>query len=147
MKVNLIRNDDVAKMRNDDYTNLQFHQLDDIVDDAEAEEVSALRGYIEYFSTEESETVLNKLISKLKHGGRLILSFTDIIEVARDLSSYKLNIDDGITMIYGLQDKPENFKKAGFTYNYVAAFLRRQGLKIVKGRTQEYETIIEAERL
>lgn len=115
--------------------------LNDHVDDNELDELRAV-GILSLFSDKKSEKIVQHWISKLKHGGKLILGDIETIEVARAFADYRITIDDVNTMLHG----ENNQVVSSFTINQVANFLESQGLKIIKKRVADYCFVVEAER-
>lgn len=125
------------------YVNIHPNGLNDVVDDAEADEVRAIN-VLSYYPQNESSKIISLWLRKLKHGGKIVIGAVDILELSRDFSSYFVDIDTINLFLYGEEGKP--LVKAGFTLLQVAEYLESKGLKITKKRIEDYRFVVEAIR-
>jgi|TARA_R110002020_G_scaffold248502_1_gene462526 hypothetical protein len=119
--------------------------LDNFVDDAEAQEIIAL-DVIDYIPLTEINKVIGHWVSKLGHGGSLIIGGTDLFEVSKAFSQYRLDITEANKLIHGEQYKPYLIKRVNFTALGLADYLESLGLKLQKKRVNNYRITIEAIR-
>lgn len=119
--------------------------LDWAVDAGELEELRAIN-ILEYWPGRDAEGILSGWVSKLAHGGRIIIGFTDIICIAKDVVSRKLDIHQTNDIVYGLQRQTWDNKKSCFTVNQVKTFLESLNLKIITIRLIKHDAIVIAER-
>lgn len=138
-------NIDVVNNKENKYVIGNVSNLDDIVDDGEAEEIRAIN-ILQYFSSNDSERILRNWLSKLAHKGKAIIGFTDISAVCRDIYLEKLDIHQANAVLYGQQKDNWDYIKNGFAINHLAYFISTLGYKILGKRVLEYQGILTVER-
>ena len=125
----------------------QIFNLDYKFDDGEIEEIVA-KDVIDYIPIIEVDAVLKNWSNKLCMGGKLILSGTDLIEVCKAFSQYKLDINQTNTLLHGTQQKPYLIKRINFTAvgmsDYLSGVL---GLKVIRKIVNNYTMTVEAIRI
>ena len=119
--------------------------LDSFVDDAEAKEIIAL-DVIDYIPLTDINKVIEHWVSKLRHGGSLIIGGTDLFEVSKAFAQYRLDITKTNKLIHGEQHKPYLIKRTNFSMLGLVDFLSALGLKIQKKRVNNFHMTIEATR-
>lgn len=142
MKLNLILNGepltgytnvDPYGFNNSDKVVADLRNLDDVVDDAEAEEIIA-EDVIDFLPLNDIESAINHWIKKLRHGGRIVIGGVDMYEVCKAFSSYSIDLATTNRILHGPQDKPYNERHANFTIIGLSDFLEERGLKILSKR-------------
>ncbi len=121
-------------------------KLDYLIDDGEVEELKAI-DILEYYPGNMSEIILTNWIKKLKHGGKLVLGTVDLVEVAKGVANYELDIDQANLFFHGEQKRSWDFRLSSFTMNQIVHYLESKDLKVIKKRVNNYRCIIEAIRL
>src|SRR5690348_14687224 len=111
--------------------------LDGICDNGEVDEIIAI-DCVDYIDSNLASDVVANWIGKLAHGGKLIVGGTDLYEISRSFSSYKVPLDFVNTMLHGSQQNALLFKKAVYTGAAMAEYLKSHGLKIMKQRINEF---------
>ena len=119
--------------------------LNDFVDDAEAEEIIAL-DVIDYMPLRDINTVIEHWVSKLRHGGSLIIGGVDLLEVSKAFVQYRLDITQMNQLVHGEQSKPYLVKRVNFTATGLVDYLTELGLKLQKKRVNNFHMTIEAIR-
>lgn len=119
--------------------------LDAYVDDSEADEIVAL-DVLDYLPLPDIDNALSNWIKKLRHGGTLVIGGTDIYEVSKAFSQYRLDIHRTNHLLHGEQTKPYLIKRGNFTALGLCDFLEAKGLEIQKKRVNDFHMIIEAKR-
>lgn len=119
--------------------------LDEFVDDAEAVEIRAV-DILDFFPYEKSDALVNHWIKKLAHGGKLIIGVVELVEVAKGICNYSLDVDQANLFLHGEQKFDWQNRKANFTLSQIATYLESKGLKILKKRVSNYRCIVEAQR-
>lgn len=101
------------------YENNEFkachpENLNDIVDDGEAEEILAVNilNYIEYSKV---KNVVINWYKKLKYDGTMTISFFDFLETSRLLTTQFISIDDARKLFFGEQIDSWQFFKSGIS--------------------------------
>jgi len=110
-----------------------LHQLNDIVDDNEAEEIIA-EDVIDFLPRDSVVETIQHWISKLCHGGTLIIGGVDAYEVARAFANYEINLADLNYLLHGKQEEPHQQKLTNFTLVGLRDLLMENGMKIIKCR-------------
>ncbi len=122
-----------------------FSCLDEIVDDAECDELIA-GDILDYVSVEDVDEVLDHWISKLRHGGVITIGGLDLREVTSHIANYTLKTPDANILLFGAQQAPWQFRKSVSTLSERIAYLTDKGLKPLKKRADNYFYSITMER-
>jgi len=85
------------------------------------------------------EELLNSIIKKIRYGGRLTITGTDITEIFRAYSTGGLSLDQTAQLIY-------NGKRQTTSATELSDKLRQRGLSIITVRTNYYKYAIIVER-
>jgi predicted SAM-dependent methyltransferase len=80
---------------------------------------------IEHFPQAETEGIIKRWLDILPEGGTLEIRCPDVIHASRVLSERGF-----IEMLYGSQDYPENFHRAGFTLATMTELLEGLGVEV-----------------
>lgn len=120
--------------------------LDSICEDAECDYIIA-NDIIDYFSSREVDKIIEHWLTKLRHGGKIIIGGVDINEVSKGFINKQIDLIHINVFLFGEQDKPWQFRKSALTANDLVKAIESFGLKIIKNRTNNYRYIVEAERL
>ena len=122
-----------------------IRNLDDVVSDSECNELIA-EDVLDFLELSESRAVLSHWISKLRHGGKIIVGGTDIYEVCRLFYKQAIDLNTLNSIIHGNFSEPWDVKMGHSTLEDLQEFLQSQGIKITKKRIQGFKMIIEGER-
>lgn len=153
MKVNILLNDnhiingylniDPYKEESSkvDKVNVDFENLDAIVDDGELEELRAIN-ILEYVDGNKVDAVLKNWTKKLAHKGKIIIGFTDIMEISKAITNRAIDIPTANDLIHGKQLT----KKNSFDINTITNYLSSLNLKIISKRLVSYWGVVIAER-
>jgi hypothetical protein len=118
----------------------------EIVDDAEATEILAM-DVIDYLPIPEVNNTIRHWVSKLAHGGRIIIGGTDLYEVCKAFANYSVSITEANYLLHGEQTQPHLTKKVNFTSLGLSEYLTKElGLKLIKCRHNGFDMVVEAER-
>lgn len=129
----------------DSLTRADVKNLNDFVDDAEAQEIIAL-DVIDYIPLMDINKVIEHWVTKLRHGGSLIIGGVDLFEVSKAFAQYRLDITQANQLIHGEQSKPYLVKRVNFSTIGLVDYLTSLGLKIQKKRVNNFYMIVEAIR-
>ena len=132
------------------YTNLHLKNGFDLdalgIDDGELEEL-VFEHILEYVSVKAVEDMLAKLCRKVKKGGTVRVVGTDILEVSKLISSYRMDLQNINKTIFNEQPDSSETKKCVFTVNHIASFFNELlKFKVLKQRINGVEFLVEAER-
>jgi predicted TPR repeat methyltransferase len=119
--------------------------LSNFAEEAEVTEIIA-KDVIDYLPLSQIEKVLSHWVSRLRHGGTIVVGGTDLYEVAKDFSQYRMDITSAIKLLHGEQTKPYLIKRVNFTVMGMVEYLSGMGLKIQKKRVNNHAMIVEAKR-
>ncbi|MAF25294.1 hypothetical protein CL634_06930 [bacterium] len=117
--------------------------LDVVVDDGEVEVLIA-RNVINYMPQEHLISTLNHWVSKLRHGGRIVVGAIDLYEVARGIHIRDIELSDSNTILYGEDEL--KIKRNIFPTSSLVDFFNDQNMPVLKIRVDGYNMIVEAER-
>jgi hypothetical protein len=160
MKINLLLNNPAGALSG--YINIDaihecepdlekglFHSdvtpLDKLVDDGEAEQIVATE-ILEYFPAKDVDGILDGWLKKLKHGGTIIVTDIDALEVNRSLLNRRISMEDVNLLLYGHQQHPWQYRKCCLTITQICDALRNKGMKIVGKKVADYKFVVEARR-
>jgi len=120
-------------------------QIDHICSDSECEEILAPE-VVDYIGAKELVSTITHWKSKLRHGGKLILGGTDIMEVARQVMMGRISVPDANTVLYGTQETLWSIKSGCYSMNDVVGLVKEMGLRITNKRVDGTNFIVEAIR-
>jgi len=120
--------------------------LDLPVEKAECTEIIG-EDIIDYISYDKIQEVVTGYVSKLRHGGRIILGGTDIFEVAKQCITQSNPVQKTNQLLYG-DGNPSGwgFKRSCTTILHISSIFSQLGLKVTKQRLSETKFIVEAFR-
>lgn len=114
------------------------------INDNECTEIIA-DNILDYIPHSQLIPVLTHYVSKMRHGGKIILGGTDLIESMKVLLS-DMNIEESNSRLFGNQKHIWDFKKGGYTCDIIAKCLQSLGLRIILKRIENCRFIVEAKR-
>jgi predicted SAM-dependent methyltransferase len=126
---------------------MRVDNLDKICEDSECDEIIA-EDVIDYFSSKEVDLIIQGWVSKLRHGGKIVIGGIDLDEICKSLYNKRINLVEANILIFGNQKHPWEFRKSGLTSILLVKVLKNYGLNIIKKRINliNYHYVIEAER-
>jgi hypothetical protein len=132
------------------YENISLGQTDDPLaeleasaHDAQSTEVIA-NNVLEYLPLTDISKFLDCVVSKLRHGGTLILTGVDAYTVAQDYVAFKLTIEDFNLLLHGHGDF---VKKGTLALHGLVNYIKQEfGLKVISKTLEEYNYVIEVQR-
>jgi 2-succinyl-5-enolpyruvyl-6-hydroxy-3-cyclohexene-1-carboxylate synthase len=120
-------------------------KLDHTVDNGEASEIIA-EDVIDYLGPDYVDKAINNWLSKLQHGGIIVIGGTDIRVVCKSYFLRQLNTVEVNNLIYGEQKNVQKYKKSCLTIHEVCELLKSLGLKIILKRHDSFRYLIKAKR-
>lgn len=156
MKVNLLLGDDSPRSNylnldplappNDPYRKQgSLTNFDEFADDAECDEIIAT-DILDFFSGKDTDAVATYWLSKLRHGGQIVIGGVDIRSVARAITNGSLTLEAANVLLYGTQDTASTFRKSSTTMRRICDYLESKSLKIMSARIEEHRYIVKGER-
>jgi hypothetical protein len=140
MKLNICVNGEYKE----NYKNIEPRiNLDDVVQNAECEEILALN-IMDYIPTEIVYNILKHYVSKLRHGGKIILGGTDLVLLSKEIVTGRLNIVEANKMLHG--SNGEIKKNGQISLSDLDDILKSLNLKIMKRRIDGIKFYIEGVR-
>lgn len=129
------------------YNNIQLtpqsYNFDQYCDSAELLELVA-EDILEYFPLHETLNILRYFVSKIRHGGKLIVSGRDGYVIAKTLSNRDMNIQDANLALYG---NPQLPIKSFISLNILSDLVSQLGLKVIHKRIDGVRALITTERV
>lgn len=119
--------------------------LNDHVDDAECEEILAL-DVLEYIPKELADKTVVHWLSKLAHGGKIILSGINARQVAKAILNKSIDIDAANILMYGEQNHPWQRKYGITDIQRLSDVLTGLGLKVISKQLDGFKMTVIAER-
>jgi hypothetical protein len=90
----------------DSYNTVGFRKnIDNVADSGECTEILG-PNILDYIPKAEHADVIEHLISKLRHGGKIIIGGMDIISLAVNTFNKTISTSDANLLIYGQDDEP-----------------------------------------
>lgn len=100
---------------------------------------------LDYMPITKVEDILSSLTKLLRVGGTIVVTGTDLYEVCKYFTSYRINILEVNKSIFG--ENPDKPKRVGFSALAISNFLEHTtALKIQKRRINNFTYMIEATR-
>lgn len=126
-------------------TRADICNLDEFVDDAEAEDLIAL-DVIDFLPSPELDNIIDNWTRKIRHGGTITIGGVDLREVAKAFLDQELTLQDTNQLLYGSQKAPCEYRKATLTLQKMIEVLQFKGFKIIQKRIVNYYYHVKAER-
>lgn len=156
MRINLLLNgetprsgflnlDPLASPGDELKTRGDLSNLDEFVDDSEAEEIIAT-DVIDFLPPQTVDGVIDHWIRKLRHGGSIVVGGVDIREVARGLMNQSITPEYANLLLYGVQSAPHEYRKSTMTMQRLLGVFQAKGLKVMHKRIVSYYYQIKADR-
>ncbi len=133
---------------NEEQTNIvkcDIRNIDDIVSNSECKELVAI-DVLDFLEWSESRHVLAHWISKLRHGGKITVGGTDILEVCRLFYKQAIDLKTLNSLIHGEFSQAWDVKMGHSTMEDLKTFLESQGIRVTKQRIKGFKMIVEGER-
>lgn len=124
---------------------LDFRNLDQVAHPSECDEILADK-ILDYIHGSELYGVVEHWVSKLAHGGKIILGGRDVVSVAKLIVTGALNNADSNKMLYGLERSAWGVSYGMYECSEIVGILSELGLVIDKKRINGVEFIVEAHR-
>jgi len=124
---------------------IDIRDLSEVVENSECREILA-EDVIDFLEKKESFTVISNWISKLRHGGKIIITSVDAHVTSGLLYKGKIELSTFNKLMHGNFTAPWDVKLSHSTIEEMSSFLISQGLVINKKRQNGPHMIIEAER-
>jgi len=118
--------------------------LNGVCQDAECTEIIAQ--VLDYVHAHKLVPTLKGWVSKLRHGGVLVIGGTDILEVSRGVVNGTINIADANRAFFGAVDMGSYIKSSAFNCAEICTILKEIGLVVDKKRINGNEFVVEAHR-
>jgi hypothetical protein len=135
----------VDPMGGEGKTALDFRNLDSIVDNGECEVINAK--VLNHIHGSEIYSVIKHWVSKLAHGGSIILGGSDLLEVSKAVVTGQMSNAESNKLFYGESNSAWGITKGMYEANEIAGILLEQGLVIDKKRIVKIDFIVEAHRV
>lgn len=128
-------NIDKYNLHSPDVKKLDITDLSGEFEAGSVDEIYA-KDVLEHISFLETEKVLASWVSLLKKGGKMTIQVPDVKKQAQCLLDGTWSPAVYTYMVFGGQDNPGNYHKAGFTDQYLRSLLESAGMKVTN---TEYE--------
>jgi hypothetical protein len=126
-------------------TALDFRSLDSVVDAGECEVINAK--VLDHIHGSELYSTIQHWVSKLAHGGSIVLGGRDLLEVSKTVINGGSSNSDCNKMFYGVNNSAAGISKGMYEANEIAGILMELGLKLDKKRINGIDFIVEAHRV
>jgi hypothetical protein len=156
MKVNLLLNSndirsgwvnvDPFATEGDGKVYANFHNLDEVLCDAEATEFQALN-IMNYIPIPNVQDTILHWISKIRRGGTLSLGGLDIDLMAKAIVRKDIDLVMTNALLFGSQDNPLSHKKNCLSIGWTVELLQSNGFKILEKRLESFHYFVKAERV
>ena len=119
--------------------------LDDLVMDSECTELIA-EDVLDYLVLEEAKSAIGHWVTKLRHGGKIIISGTASYEVCKQFVQRTIDADTFNGLIHGEFNHPWDVKMSHMSTTDLQNELESHGIKILKKRVNGFSMVLEGER-
>ena len=122
------------------FTNLTKEQfnLDTICEAAECTEI-IVENTLEYFPLQEVEVLINHWVSKLRHGGTLIIVANHLTKICKSYVNKEINMADANILLFG-------GRQSSVDPMEVQTMFTTLGLKVLKCTLDNYRFIVKGQR-
>lgn len=124
---------------------LDYRNLDSVVQTNECTEIYA-PSILNYIHNAELDSIIKHYVSKLRHGGKLIIGGSDIRDIAKKIIKEEISLEDANKLLYGIAPFVWITKRGAYTMYDISSMLKTMGLKIITQKCDETKFIIEAQR-
>lgn len=101
---------------------------------------------LDYIPVSKCHAVLSHYISKLRHGGKIILGGVDLVEANKIAFTGVFDPIAFNELLFGKQQYAWDFKRGIYSVSLITEYLQSQGLKVTKKRLTPTQFVIEAIR-
>jgi hypothetical protein len=120
----------------------RVERLSDFCEANEAEEILAF-SVIDHFPMEDGDAVVDHWVSRLAHGGTLVVGAVDVREVARQFLAENIDLRQANVHLHGTATAP---KRSVHLLDQLALAIESRGLHIIKKRIHDCRAIVVARR-
>jgi len=124
------------------------HYLNDIsnlVENNECTEILA-PSIINYLPFNQLQQTISNWVSKLRHGGKIIIGGYDMYEIAKRIVRGEIETDLANVLLYGQQINVWDVQRSQITLTDLVDLMTHLGLKVIKKKLDGVEMIVEAVR-
>jgi len=123
-----------------------LRNLDSVAEDAECSEILA-DGVIGFLQRDQVYPILDHWLSKLRHNGKIFISFYDIRQIAKAYYRGQINNDEFNQVVHGTFSEPWDVQLSHTTIEEVSAFFEARNLIVTKKTLDGLKATIGATRL
>lgn len=128
-----------------DGISIDVRNLDGLASDAECTEIIA-EGVIDFLHKEDFVLAISNWVKKMRHGGKIIVTSIDALEVAKSFSRKKIDIRAFNEAIHGNFSEGWDVFLSHTTIEELSSVLESLGLVITKKRINGIKLMVEAKR-
>lgn len=124
---------------------VDFRSLDSVCEPAECTEIRA-PNILNFIHGSELYSVLANWVSKLRHGGKLIVGGSELLECCKSVMLGQINVAEANKLFYNEKRTPWHVNFGMYECNEIVGLLTDFGLRIEKKRINGNTFVIEAYR-
>ena len=124
---------------------VDLRNLDSVADDAECSEILA-EEVIDFVHREEVYPLLDHWIGKLRHGGKIFVSFYDTRQIVKAYYRGKIDDDEFNQIVHGTFSAPWDIRLSHTTLEEISMFFQARGLTVTKKTLDGLKATIGATR-
>ena len=128
-----------------DDISIDIRNLDGFISDAECTEIIS-EGVIDFLNREDFVLAINNWVKKMRHGGKIIVTSIDALEVAKSFSRKEIDVEVFNKAIHGNFSSVWDVLLNHTTLEELSSILEKLGLTVTKKRINGIKLIVEAER-
>lgn len=122
-----------------------YNNLTNVIDDNECSEILAPNA-INYIPFNQLQKTVEHWITRLSHGGKLIIGGFDLYEVAKRIVRAELHTDMANFILYGPSNSVWDVQRSQINLADLCDLLKQNGLQITKKKLDGITMIVEAVR-
>lgn len=130
---------------NDSVKSCSLYDLSPLVAECEATEILAIN-VLDYLDIHKVKSTLDHWISRLRHGGKIVIGGTDMYAVCKSFTNYNIDINEVNSLLHGEQTGPHLIKRVNLTVHGLAKHMSQQGLNILRKQLNGFNMVVEAVR-
>ena len=127
------------------FVKADVRNLNDFVSDNECTEI-LIDNVLSFLEKRQALQAIDHWISKLRHGGKIIIKDIDSLEISRNFVSSTINDEQYEELVHGKFTQPWDVKLSSYTLESISNQLSSRNLRLTKKRIRGFDLVVEGTR-